>query len=402
MPEAPRRRPALPGIVKSLGLVSLLNDLASEMMYPLLPALVEGLGGGALALGTLDGVAEAVSALFKLVAGRLADRPGWRRPLVVVGYAIAAVARPLMGVAGVAWQVIGLRAVDRVGKGARTPPRDAVLADATDPTIRGRAFGFHRMMDHAGAMLGPLVAFALLAGLTMRPAEVILWSAVPGLAAVLVVSYAMRRIRPGSPLAAEPAAEAPSEVASTDDSSRPMRAAIVLVVLFAAARLPETLMLLRLQGLGVPLTLLPIVWALLHAVRTGASYPGGWLSDRAGPLATMLIGWALYACVAVGLAIAAGPWTAVLWFMLFGLVAGATESPERALIAAWGRRRERGTKFGIYHASVGLVALPGGIALGALYQWVGAPAAFGASAGAAALLTLVGLALRPVAGLTAR
>ncbi len=402
MPEPRRERPALPGIVKSLGLVSLLNDLASEMMYPLLPALIEGLGGGALALGTLDGVAEAVSALFKLVAGRLADRPGWRRPLVVVGYAIAAVARPLMGVAGAAWQVIGLRAVDRVGKGARTPPRDAVLADATDPAIRGRAFGFHRMMDHSGAMLGPLVAFALLAGFAMRPADVMLWSAVPGLAAVFVVSYAMRKLRPEGPLAAAPGATALSEDVPADETGRPMHTAIVLVVCFAAARLPETLMLLRLQGLGVPLVLLPIVWALLHAVRTAASYPGGWLSDRAGPLATMVIGWALYACVAVGLALAAGPWTAVLWFMVFGLVAGATESPERALIAAWGRRRRRGTKFGIYHASVGLVALPGGIALGALYQWAGAPVAFGASAGAAALLTLVGIALRPSAGLPAR
>lgn len=392
MDSRPASRARLPRIVKSLGTVSLLNDFASEMMYPLLPALVAGLGGGAIALGTLDGTAEAVSSIVKLFAGRLADRRGWRRPLIVGGYALAAIARPVIGVAAAAWQVVTLRAVDRLGKGARTPPRDAVIADATDLTIRGRAFGFHRMMDHSGAMIGPLVAFALLKGFDFTPSAVILWTALPGAAAVAVVAWALAgQARDTKPAVAE--GRTPPDTPHASGGRAPSTSLIVLIVGFALVRFPETLMLLRLQHVGVAVAFVPIVWALLHAVRTAASYPGGWLTDRIGSAGTMLIGWAIYAVVAAGLATAGGEWAAVGWFLAFGVVAGATESPERALVAAWGKRRERGAKFGVYHASVGLAALPGGIALGVLYEKVSATAAFGVSAAVAALLLLVGLAI---------
>lgn len=401
MASLPEPETKLPRIVKSLGAVSLLNDLASEMMYPLLPALVASLGGGAIALGTLDGTADAVASIVKLFAGRLADRRGWRRPLIIGGYALAAVARPVVGVAAAAWQVVTLRAVDRLGKGARNPPRDAVIADASPLAIRGRAFGFHRMMDHTGAMIGPLVAFALLRGLRLTPSAVILWTAIPGVAAVLVVAWALAGRARGGDAPGEQASPPPAPP-SGGGPRAPSTSLVVLIVAFAFARFPETLMLLRMQDLGVSLAFIPIVWALLHAVRMGASYPGGWLTDRLGSAGTMLIGWAIYAAVAAGLATAAGEWTAVGWFLTFGVVAGATESPERALVAAWGKRRERGTKFGIYHASIGLAALPGGIALGVLYEKVNATTAFAASAAVAGLLLLIGLAIPRYSAATQR
>jgi len=167
---------------------------------------------------------------------------------------------------------------------------------------------------------------------------------------------------------------------------------IWLVMAFAALRMPETLFLLRLQDLGVAAPLIPVLWAALHVVRTVASYPGGWVSDRIGPPATMVVGWGVYAFVSAGMAVAVGPWTATLALLGLGLVTACTESPERALIAAWGGRGRRGRGFGVYHAGVGVAALPGGLALGALYQWEGGTVAMAGSAGLVSLLALVGIA----------
>jgi len=391
MPDADRARGwrDLPPVVRALGAVSFLNDLASEMVYPLLPQLLtRGLGAGALALGALDGVADAVSSVVKLGAGWLSDHPRWRRPLIVGGYLVAAVTRPLTGLATAAWQVVGLRATDRIGKGARNPPRDAVIADAVDPAVRGRAFGFHRAMDHAGAAVGPLVAGGLMAGFALGAQTVILWSVVPGVLAVGLAAVAVRQSP--TPRGAPPATAPPVEV---EGVSAPRSSMIWLVMAFAALRMPETLFLLRLQDLGVAAPLIPVLWAALHVVRTLASYPGGWVSDRIGPPATMVVGWGLYAIASGGMALAVGPWTATLALLGLGLVTACTESPERALIAAWGGRGRRGRGFGVYHAGVGMAALPGGLALGALYQWEGGTVAMAGSAGLVLLLALVGVAV---------
>src|SRR5256884_1190784 len=188
-PRAPGR---LPRQVKLFGWVSLLNDFASEMVYPLLPAFITGvLGGGAAALGALDGAADAAAALVKLVAGRLADRRERRGSLIVGGYFLAALVRPVIAITAAAWQVIGLRVVDRLGKGLRTPPRDALIADVTPAPLVGRAFGLQRGLDHVGAVIGPLVAWALLT----RHAEVrtvILASFVPGVLVVMLAGLAVK------------------------------------------------------------------------------------------------------------------------------------------------------------------------------------------------------------------
>ena len=386
MSEHGRRGRRLPSVVRRLGVVSFFNDFASEMVYPLLPALVTTrLGGTAMALGALDGVAEAVAAVAKVVSGRVADQPRWRRSLVLGGYAVAAVVRPAMGVAGAAWQVIGLRGSDRLGKGLRTPARDVIIADATPPDIRGRAFGFHRGMDHAGAVVGPLAAWMLVSLAALGPAQVIGWSVVPGAVAVVVVGWALAGRR-----AAALHAPAATTVARSP-ISRPRDARVVfgLVVAYAFVRMPETLLLLRLQDAGISLAMVPILWAALHVVRSLASYPGGWLADHIGSRRTMALGWLIYAAVCAGLAWSASLGACAFWFLVFGLVAGATEGPERSFVASTGEATRRGSRFGVYHASVGLAALPGSLLLGGLYAGAGGPVALAVSAVAAAILAAV-------------
>lgn len=382
MPAAHNR--STPPVVKALGAVSFFNDIASEMVYPLLPAFfTQTLGVSAIALGALDGISDAVSAGVKLLAGRLGDRRRWRRPLVVGGYALAAVVRPVMALSGAAWHVIALRAVDRVGKGVRSPARDAMIADATHPTIRGKAFGLQRAMDHAGATIGPLFAALLIWLAAAGPRDVILWSAVPGAVAVLAAWFALRHV----------AVAKTSSATGGEQSAEPRPAAggglVGLVVLFAFVRFPEALFLLRLQDVGVPLAAVPLLWAVLHLIRAAASYPGGILSDRIGPMRAMAAGWVVYGVVCAGLAFAGSGLSAALWFLAFGLVAAATEAPERALVAAWGGNLLRSRRYGIYHAGTGAAALPGALVFGAVYATAGGATALFVSAGLALGLAAV-------------
>jgi MFS family permease len=375
----------LPRQVKLFGAVSLLNDFASEMIYPLLPTFVTSvLGAGPAALGALDGAADFASAAVKYGTGRLSDRATRRGPLVILGYALAVVVRPLIAVTGAAWQVIGLRVVDRLGKGARTPARDAIIADATPPDLRGRAFGLQRGLDHTGAVLGPLVAWMLLStGADAR--TVIGASVVPGMAVLALAAWAVgggqRRtatdgVGGGGP---HPSPSAPVRLSPS----------LLAISAFYLLRMPETLLILRSQELGVPVAVVTLLWAAVHVAKSGTSFGGGALSDRVGPGRTMWLGWALYAAVAAGFALADAAWQAWALFLVFGVTAGLTESPERALVAAVGGARQ-GTGFGVYHASTGLAALTGGLALGMLYQQAGGDAAFWASAAAGVVLCVLG------------
>lgn len=371
----------IPRTVKGLSLVSLFNDLASEMVYPLLPALVTGpLGAGALALGLLDGAAELTSAAVKVVSGRLSDRPGWRAPLILVGYATAVLVRPLIAIAGAAWQVVGFRVVDRVGKGLRTPARDAWIAGVTPPALRGRAFGFHRAADHFGAVLGSVLAWLLLEqGLAVR--DVIGWSAVPGVLACLVLAPLLRRT-------ASEGAPVVSQAGPADATGRVFWGPVLLLAALTFLRLPEALLLLRLQDLGVLVALIPLVWAGLHVVRSASSYPGGWLADHLGPRMAVAAGGLLFALVAAALGRPLTPTAAVGVFLLLGAVAGLTEAAERALVARLAPVRT-GRGFGTYHALIGVTALPAGLAFGALYQGLGGPGALWTSA--AGMVLAVGL-----------
>ena len=364
---------AVPPTVKGLSLVSLFNDFASEMVYPILPAFVTGpLGAGPLALGLLDGAAELTAAALKVVSGRLSDRPRWRAPLILGGYATAVLVRPLIAVAGAAWQVIGFRIIDRAGKGLRTPARDALIAGVTPPEVRGRSFGYHRAADHLGAVLGSIAAWYLLAqGMGVR--EVIGWSALPGVLAFLVLAFLLRGV-PAPAGRSRTNGEDP-----TDAAGRVFWAPVVVLAALTFFRLPEALLLLRLQDQGVGVAAVPLVWAGLHVVRSAGSYPGGWISDHLGPRATVAAGGLLFAAVALAFGSRLSPAGAVAVFLLLGPVAGLTESAERSLVARLAPVRT-GRGFGIYHALIGLTALPGGLAFGALYQSAGGPTALCASA----------------------
>ena len=377
-------RERLPRQVKLFGAVSLLNDFASEMVYPLLPAFVTGvLGGGAIVLGALDGAADAAAALVKLVAGRLADRPARRGPLIVIGYFVAAAVRPIIAVTAAAWQVVGLRVVDRLGKGLRTPPRDALIGDVTPESMRGRAFGLQRGLDHVGAVIGPLVAWWMLSsGADVR--TVILASIIPG---VLVLGLAMVAVgRPDGPTAGTANPSLPSDRPSGRPAVSPSVVAIALFYLF---RMPETLIILHAQRLGIAVALVPLLWAAVHVVKATTSFVGGALSDRIGPARTMWIGWLSYVALAAGMAFAKGPAAAWVLFLALGVVAGLTESPERALVSAVSGGDHRGSGFGIYHALTGVAALVGGIVLGVVFQEATGATAFFVSAAAALGLVIL-------------
>jgi MFS family permease len=386
----------VPPAVKGLSLVSLFNDFASEMVYPLLPAFVtRGLGGGALALGLLDGAAELTASVIKWLSGRLSDRPGWRRPLILWGYATAVLVRPLIAIASSAWQVVGFRVIDRVGKGIRTPPRDALIAEITPPPLRGRAFGFHRGADHFGAVLGSLAAWALLSwGTDVR--SVIGWSALPGLVAFVVLAAVLGGGRTGGQADGRSDEQANPRTGGQRDLptdrppahlSAPFWPPVLALAGLTFFRLPETLLILRLQDRGVAVSAVPLVWAALHVVRSASSYPGGWLSDRLGPRLVVASGGLLFAGVVFILGAALPPAGAIAVFLVLGLVAGLTESGERAVVARLAPVRT-GSGFGSYHALIGVVALPAGLAFGLLYQSGGGPAALWAS-GAGMLVAVV-------------
>jgi MFS family permease len=371
----------LPRPVFLFGLVSLFNDFASEMIYPLLPAFVTTvLGGGALSLGALDGAAEFAAAFVKYGAGRLADAPRRRGPLIILGYVVAVLVRPVIALTGAAWQVIGLRVTDRVGKGIRTPPRDALIADVTPPALLGRAFGFQRGLDHAGAVLGPLAAWWLLSSKRLDLRGVIGASWIPGVVVLVLAIWAVRTVGDGrrrQETVGENAPQAP--VASPTVPYRPLPPTLLAISSFYLLRMPETLLLLRTQQLGVTVSSVLLLWAALHVVRSFTSFLGGALSDRFGPLRTMWLGWVCYAAIALGFALEGTSAAAWGLFLVLGTVAGLTESPERAIVSRLAGSKQ-GTGFGAYHAATGMAALAGGLLLGALYQWRGAPLAFVVSA----------------------
>ena len=376
----------------ALSAVSFFTDVSSEMIYPLLPAfLVTVLGANASFIGAIEGAAETTASLLKLASGWWSDRVKRRKPLVVIGYGIATLVRPMVAIAGSATQVLGIRVADRVGKGIRNAPRDALIAESVDPSIRGRAFGFQRAADNAGGVLGPLVAFALLtwhfAGL-----RTVFWlAAVPGLISFIVLCVFVREIpRPASaPAAGGPDLRVPL-------GARFWRVLAVLLV-FTLGNSTDAFLLLRASQLGVPVALAPILWAALHVVKTASGVPGGALSDRIGRRPTLVMGWSWYALVYLGFAHATAAWQAWALFGVYGLYFGLTEGAERAFIADLVGQERRGTAFGWYNLAIGLGALPASVLFGFVWDRAGAPAAFTMGAALAAvaavgLLVVVGRA----------
>ncbi len=382
--------PRLPPTVVGLGLVSLLTDASSEAIFPLLPAFLATLGASNAFIGLVEGAAELVANVLKYLVGLAADRRTRLKPLVLLGYGVSTMARPLMALAALPWHVLAVRLLDRVGKGVRTSPRDALIAGATSPAIRGRAFGFHRAMDHAGAALGTLLGAGLLWWLGAggnQPASgeqlrtVFLWAAVPG--GLAMVALALTREPPRPP----PAAGPPS---ASGHMPPALRRALLPLGLFAFANATDAFILVKLARMGAPTVLAPLLWLALHVIKAGTATAGGRLADRHGRRNALALGWTVYAVTwsAVGLAE-----TVPLLFVLaaiYGTSHGLVEGAERALVADLAAGSGAGRAFGAYNMLTGFSALAASTAFGLAWDRLGGAVAF-AGSGAVALVAAVAL-----------
>ena len=376
---------SLPRTVWLIGLISLLNDSASDLIYPLVPLyLASVLMAGPRSLGLIEGIAEATASLLKLFSGAIVDRTQRAKPWVVGGYALAGFARPLIAFA-TSWPGVALlRFGDRVGKGLRSSPRDALLAASVEPGVRGLAFGLHRAMDNAGAVVGPLLA-ALLLGLGWTLREVILFAFVPAVAclimALMLREPARDRARPTPPVFSWRLAGLPPA----------FQRYLVVLGLFTLGNSSNMFLLLRARELGLPEAQVPLAWAAVSLVAMLFSTPLSALSDRAGRGRLIIAGWLAYGLFYLGLGLLP-PGTPLALFGLFafyGIFMAATEGVEKALVADLAPSALRGTAFGWFNLTAGLLLLPASLLFGALYQGAGALAAFGFSAAcafAAALL----------------
>jgi MFS family permease len=372
----------LPRAVLWLGIVSLATDAASEMIYPLMPLfLTTVLGASGSFIGLIEGSAEATASLLKLWSGKLADRARHRKPLTLLGYGISSTLRPLAGLATAPWMILAVRLGDRVGKGIRSSPRDALLAEVTSPAQRGRAFGFHRAMDNAGAVIGPITATLLLLGhFSLR--SVFLLAAIPGALAMVALAAGVRE--PEREITARPPNSAPQT-----SSTRGFRAYLVAVGLFAIGNSTDAFLLLRAQSLGVDPKLIPLLWMMHSGVKAALSTLGGALSDRLGRRRLIVSGWSLYALCYLGFGLADRPWQIWALFAAYGLYYAMVEGTEKALVVDLVGAGARGWGFGRYYAVVGLAALPASFAFGVAIDRFGARATFTTAAALAMAAALI-------------
>ncbi len=421
----------IPRNIIALGVVSLCTDIATEMMYPLIPVFVSLLGQGALALGVIEGVAETTAALLKLFSGILSDRIRKRKLLVVIGYGISSIIRPITGAVSDAWQIVGIRTFDRVGKGIRTAPRDALIASSVDDTMRGKAFGFDRAMDHTGAVIGPLLAAAsflfiinsrTVSGILPALRYTFFLSAIPGIAAIVTAVFFVREV-----IDARHEHHAPG--ISLKNFDRNFLTYLAILFLFTLGNSSDAFLLFRAEetirnsgtvyaiSMHLPVVgnllgkisdvslrqnvtsilFLPVIWAYFHIIKALLSTPVGALSDRAGRKRVINFGWGIYACVYFAFALLdrfpAGM-QVVMTFILFGIYAffyAFTEGVEKAFVADLVEPSRRGSAYGLYNFTVGIGALPASIIFGWLYNSFGGAAAFSTGA-VLAFLAMTGLA----------
>jgi MFS family permease len=387
----------LPRNVFALSLVSLLNDVSSEIIYPLLPFFLNNtLGVSPRVLGSIEGAAESVSSLLKLFAGHFSDRFGKRKVFVVSGYALSSFARPLLAFATGWQQVLAIRLSDRIGKGVRTAPRDAMIADTVTIKERGLAFGFHRAMDHTGAVVGPLIGYVLVLlfaadrnALTGQDfTRIFLLASVPALAAVLVVSFFVRESH--KPKRTVVSTEVPQRLSLRGFDGN-FKCFLVIVALFTLSNSSDFFLLLRARDAGVSVLSTPLLWAALHGTKVLSSIFGGDLSDRLGRKRLIVSGWILYAAVYAGFAFVANPVSAWILFLIYGIYFGLAEGAEKALVADLVKPEQRGTAYGLYNLAFGITVFPASLLMGALWDWRGAKTAFLVSAiiGATAALLLL-------------
>ena len=395
-----KRFKGLSGNVLALSAVSLLNDTSSEIIYPLLPAfLAITLGATPLAIGLIEGFAESVSSLLKLFSGYLSDRFAKRKLPVFAGYALASIVRPLLAFAGSWEQVLAVRMTDRIGKGIRVAPRDALLAASTEPEKRGLAFGFNRAADHLGAVIGPGVAFILLYLIAQDPnspaahdyRKVFLFASVPVALGLFVIIFFVK----------ESEATFDSIVKTTEPLHLSLRGFdgnfkrfLVIIALFTLSNSTDAFLLLRAGQAGIGLAFLPLLWMILHISKVISSLIFGDLSDRIGRKKLIVSGWLVYAAVYCGFAFVSGPWAAVGLFFVYGVYFGLTEGVEKALVADLVPAEKRGTAYGLYNLAFGITVFPASLLFGWMWTSLGASSAFLISASVSIVAALLLLTVR--------
>lgn len=391
-------KPKLPKTVVTLGVISLLNDASSEMIYPLLPFFLrEHLRASVAFVGLVEGIAETTASLLKLVSGWLSDRIGRHKLLTFIGYALAGATRPLLAASTAAWQVLALRFVDRVGKGIRTSPRDALLASACDEDNRGMAFGFHRAMDHLGAAVGPLLATAVLFFSPGNYRLVFALAAVPALLSLLVLWFGVRETGQKTKLSAAQVSNYPKAnfvgqlkfVKGWLELPAKFRWYLAAVLLFTLSNSSDAFLLLRAKDAGVPEGAIPLLWTWLHIVKSATGTHGGILSDRIGRVRAIVLGWLVYAGVYAAFAFLQSGWQVWLAFTVYGLYFGLTEGAERALVADLLPAERHGTGYGAFHFVVGVGMMPASVLFGLLWQLFGFQTAFLFGAGLSLLASIL-------------
>ncbi|HEX6973482.1 MAG TPA: MFS transporter [Vicinamibacterales bacterium] len=414
-PSSPRQDEALAtdrfGLTRPvwlLGWVSFFTDMASEMVYPLLPLfLTRVLGAGAMSLGVIEGAAEAANSVLKVISGWLADRTGTPKKLVLAGYGLSSAVRPLIAIATSWPQVLAIRFSDRLGKGIRGAPRDAMLATFAPERSRGRIYGFHRAMDHAGAVAGPLLASLYLYFYPGDYRTLFTLTIIPGIIVILfILRVPERRRTPGTP--STPSTPAPQHPGKAPLGTprhplaplgTPFYRAMAVILLFSLGNASDAFLLLRLGDLGIASFWIPLLWSALHVVKVVASIGGGVLSDRLGRRTMIGAGWIVYALVYAGFGFVDSPAMVVAIFLSYGIYFGLTEGVEKAWVADMAPGAARGTAFGIYNAVLGLGSLVASLLFGLLWTRVSPHAAFLTGAAlalaATALLAIVSQTAAP-------
>ena len=372
--------PPLPSTVKALGFVSLLTDLSSEMVYPVNNTLLRMLGAPASVIGLIEGLAESTASLLKLYSGSLSDRMGKRKPLAVLGYGLAALAKPLIGAAGIWPQVLFARLLDRTGKGLRGAPRDALIADVCPKEQRGRAYGLHRSLDTTGAVLGPLVGYFFLRA-NPNGLRSLYWIAfIPALLGVLVLLLAVREKHPLREAGGGRRSRGEVGFAKGVKLSLAFRRYLLAVGIFSLVNSSDQFLLLRAQeGAALTPEKLLLLYALFNLVEAALGYAAGKLSDRAGRRPLIIAGWLVFALTYAGFALlpAHSGFAIVLGlFLLYGIYQTLTQGTQKALAADLVDPEHRGRQLGIFHFVVGIGALPASLIAGALYDHVSPAAPF--------------------------
>lgn len=391
------RYKTLPPTVFALSFVAFLNDASSDIIYPLLPAfLALSLGATPFAIGLIEGFAESIASILKLFSGYLSDKFGHRKLPVFLGYSLAAVTRPLLAFVTSWPQVLVVRMTDRVGKGIRGAPRDAILAGSVPPENRGLAFGFNRAADHLGAVVGPVLAFILLSYLATDPQspttreyqQVFLYASIPVAIGLFVIVFFVHEEK-----------REPDEIEklpikfSLRQFDGNFKRLLFIVALFTLSNSTDAFLLLRAEQSGVRPAMLPLLWMVLHFSKVFFSLIGGDLSDKFGRRSLIVTGWLIYAGVYVGFAFVDSAWQAWALFVVYGAYFGLTEGVEKALVADLVTDEKRGTAYGFYNLFYGITVFPASLLFGLMWSQFGAATAFIASAGvslvAAVLLILV-------------